>query len=192
MGPEMTSTRIVPFLFDGEITVRVIEREGAPWFVAADVCRALGTLNAADATRQLDEDEKGIDSADTLGGHQEMVVVSESGLYALIFKSRKPHAVRFRKWITAEVLPSLRTTGAYFMAPVSGEAVGLRSKPWEEWSLAERRIAVSEINTARHVFNQGAAIWMWSRLGLPMPPRHLLPAWWQGELMIQNSAQAPN
>jgi prophage antirepressor-like protein len=187
----MTANRIVPFLFDGEITVRAIERENAPWFVAVDVCRALGLANPADATRGLDDDEKGVSSADTLGGQREMVIVNESGLYALIFKCREPHAIRFRKWVTSEVLPSLRNTGSYFMTPVSSGALRLAAKPWDEWSLAERRVALSEINMARHVMNPGAALWLWSHLGLPMPPRHLLPAWSQGELTIQAQSQPP-
>ena len=82
-------------------------------FVAADVCSALHIGNPSDAVGRLDEDEKGIGIVDTLGGPQEMVVVSESGLYALILRSRKPQACAFRRWVTSEVIPSIRRTGAY-------------------------------------------------------------------------------
>ncbi len=82
-------------------------------FVAADVCSALHIGNPSDAVGRLDEDEKGIGIVDTLGGPQEMVVVSESGLYALILRSRKPQARAFRSWVTSEVIPSIRRTGAY-------------------------------------------------------------------------------
>lgn len=177
----MTNHRIKPFLFDGEITVRVIDRDGAPWFVAADVCRALGLTNAAEAVKTLDEDERSISTTDTNAGSREVLIVSESGLYALIFKSRKPNAARFRKWVTSEVLPSIRQTGSYELQ--SAPAISIL-KSWQEWSLEERRVALSEINTARQVFSQAAAAWMWERHGLPMPPKHLMPAWWQAELQL--------
>lgn len=95
------------------MAVRVMERGGQPWFVAADVCRVLEIANSRDAIAALDDDEKGVGSADTPGGSQKMSLISESGLYALIFKSRKPEAKAFRKWVTAEVLPAIRETGRY-------------------------------------------------------------------------------
>lgn len=103
------------FSFDDE-PVRVMDREGQPWFVAVDVCRVLGIANSRDAVSDLDDDEKGVAITDTLGGAQKAQVISESGLYALIFKSRKPNARVFRKWVTAEVLPALRQTGRYEVA----------------------------------------------------------------------------
>lgn len=96
-----------------ENPVRVVDRDGQPWFVAADVCRVLEISNARDAISSLEEDERGVVNADTLGGAQNMNTVSESGLYALIFKSRKPQAKTFRKWVTSEVLPAIRVTGKY-------------------------------------------------------------------------------
>lgn len=109
---------ITPFLFEGENLVRVIERDGAPWFVAKDVCGALGIQwKRADTVSGLDPDEKGAGITGSPGGDQEVLIVSESGLYALIFRSRKPEAVRFRKWVTSEVLPALRRTGQYRAAP---------------------------------------------------------------------------
>lgn len=102
--------------------VRVILRDELPWFVAADVCRALGIENHRDAVARLDDDEKGVGLTDTLGGAQEVIVVSESGLYTLVLRSRdamKAGTVqhRFRKWVTAEVLPAIRLTGRYEAAP---------------------------------------------------------------------------
>lgn len=108
------TTEPTPFLFEGEHLVRVVRTgERDPWFVAADVCRILEIKNARDAIGGLDADEKGVATTDTLGGPQDMAIISESGLYALIFRSRKPAAVRFRKWVTQEVLPAIRTTGSY-------------------------------------------------------------------------------
>ena len=86
---------------------------GDPWFVAKDVCGVLGIASHRDATGRLDDDERGSVLVDTLGGQQKMSAISESGVYALIFTSRKPEAKAFRKWVTSEVLPSIRKTGKY-------------------------------------------------------------------------------
>lgn len=97
----------------GDQPVRVMELDGQPWFVAADVCRVLDIANSRDAVAEFDDDEKGVATADTLGGKQKVLTVSESGLYTLIFKSRKPNAKAFRKWVTSEVLPAIRQQGRY-------------------------------------------------------------------------------
>ena len=93
--------------------VRVVEIDGDPWFIAADVCRALDVKNGRDAVSRLDDDEKGVALTDTLGGRQEMAAVSEAGLYALVLSSRKPEAKAFKRWVTHDVLPSIRKHGAY-------------------------------------------------------------------------------
>ena len=175
----MTADKITPFLYDGNITVRVIDDGGRTAWVTTDICHALGLQNAADAVKGLDDDEKGIATIYTLGGNQQLIVVYESGLYALILKSRKEAATRFRKWITSEVIPSIRRAGTY---TVPGMIVSWHPKPFEEWSAEEWRLNLSTVNTARLTFNHGAGAWMWERLGFPLPPRHLLPSWWQGEL----------
>lgn len=109
-----TETSLLPqgFTFEGN-QVRVTTREGEPWFVLADVCHVLEIDNRSDAARRLDDDEKGVDTVDTLGGSQKMLLVNESGLYSLILTSRKEAAKRFKKWVTAEVLPAIRKTGSY-------------------------------------------------------------------------------
>ena len=94
-------------------SVRTIIRDGEPWFVAADVCRALEIGNSRQAIVRLDDDEKGVISTDTPGGAQEMSVVNEPGLYALVLGSRKPEAKAFKRWITHEVIPTIRRHGAY-------------------------------------------------------------------------------
>lgn len=96
-----------------EASVRIIERDDQPWFVAKDVCDALGIGNSRQALVKLDDDEKGVIQNDTPGGRQTVSIVSESGLYALILRSDKPAAKVFRKWVTSEVLPSLRKDGFY-------------------------------------------------------------------------------
>lgn len=106
-----------------EAPVRVLLRDEQPWFVAADVCRVLEIANSRDAIADLDEDERDVANADTLRSNvattdiripnRGMQIISESGLYALVFKSRKPEARKFRKWVTMEVLPAIRLTGRY-------------------------------------------------------------------------------
>lgn len=96
--------------------VRVVMKDGVPWFVAADVCRVLELGNPSQALSRLDDDEKGITTIDTPGGEQSMLIVNESGLYALVFTSRKENAKKFRKWVTSEVLPRIRKTGGYSIA----------------------------------------------------------------------------
>ena len=93
--------------------VRTVERDGEVWFVAKDVADILELRDAELATRGLDEDEKGTHKMCTPGGVQDMTVISEPGLYTLLMRSNKPEAKPFRRWVTHEVLPSIRKTGSY-------------------------------------------------------------------------------
>lgn len=104
--------------------VRTISRDGEAWFVLNDVTEALEFTRGRNAARMLDDDEKGAHIVSTPGGDQELIVINESGLYSLILKSRKPEAKRFKKWVTAEVLPAIRKTGGY-QAPGSTRAAVL-------------------------------------------------------------------
>jgi len=104
---------ITNYAFEDSL-VRVHKDEnGEPWFVAKDVCGVLDISKYRDAISRLDDDERGSLLVDTLGGQQSMASISESGLYSLIFTSRKPEAKSFRKWVTSEVLPAIRKTGKY-------------------------------------------------------------------------------
>ncbi|MGG3624362.1 phage antirepressor [Bacillus gobiensis] len=93
--------------------VRTIIKDNQPWFVTKDVCCILEIKNSRDAVSRLDGDEKGVVLTDTLGGQQELSVVNEPGLYTLILGSRKSEAKQFKRWITHEVIPSIRKTGGY-------------------------------------------------------------------------------
>lgn len=95
--------------------VRTIIRENEPWFVANDVCEILGISNPRDAVARLPDDEKGVTISDTLGGGQEVNIINEPGVYRLIFRSNKPEAEAFKRWVFHEVLPSIRKTGAYIL-----------------------------------------------------------------------------
>ena len=99
--------------------VRTVLVSGAPWFSSADVGKILQLSNIRASVALLDDDEKGVNTIDTPGGKQEISIVSESGLYALIFKSRRPEAKKFRRWVTSEVLPAIRKTGSYSAATLT-------------------------------------------------------------------------
>lgn len=93
--------------------VRMVLVDDEPWFIASDLVGILEIGRVHDAVRGLDDDERGTDSIRTPGGEQEVTIVSEAGMYSLVLRSRKPEAKTFRRWITHEVLPSIRKTGGF-------------------------------------------------------------------------------
>lgn len=103
---------LTPFQFENHAVRTVIENDQT-WFVAKDVCEILEIANVSQALGNLDDDEKGICKTYTLGGVQELLTINESGLYALVLRSNKPQAKVFRKWVTNEVLPTIRKAGGY-------------------------------------------------------------------------------
>ena len=110
--------KLMPQVFEHEEfgKVRVVMKDGEPWFVAADVCRVLGLTNPTVALASLDEDERAkfnLGRSPIHGGGGDVNIVSEPGLYRLIAASRKPEAKRFQRWVYHEVLPSIRKTGSY-------------------------------------------------------------------------------
>jgi prophage antirepressor-like protein len=121
------TTQLIPFEFEGQPIRVVTDATGEPWFVAADIAQSLDYRMASDMTRFLDEDERGTQTVRTPSGDQEMLVINESGLYSAILKSRKPEAKRFRRWVTREVLPAIRKTGAYV-----GHAIGALPAPTQD------------------------------------------------------------
>lgn len=98
--------------------IRVVEQNGEPWFVAADVCRAVDIGNPSDALSRLDEDEHTLVSIEGASNGRPVNAVNEPGLYSLVLGSRKPEAKAFKRWITHEVLPSIRQTGTYSLVAV--------------------------------------------------------------------------
>lgn len=97
--------------------VRIIEKDGEPWWVAKDVCDILELCDVSMSVASLDDDEKGTSKVCTPGGIQSMTVVNEPGLYSLVLRSRKPQAKAFQRWATHEVFPAIRKTGSYSMTP---------------------------------------------------------------------------
>ncbi|WP_278898500.1 BRO family protein [Roseburia hominis] len=94
--------------------IRAVEQNGEPWFVGKDVAEALGYSNSRKAlSDHVDKEDKGVTKRDTLGGTQEMTIINESGLYSLVLSSKLPTAKKFKRWVTSEVIPSIRKHGAY-------------------------------------------------------------------------------
>lgn len=108
----------MPSVFEFEtLPVRVdTDEKGETWFVASDVCRVLEIQKPENAYVRLDDDERGTRTMGTPGGPQQVVMINEAGLYSLVLTSRKPEAKRFKRWVTHDVLPSLRKTGSYSLA----------------------------------------------------------------------------
>lgn len=92
---------------------RIVDRDGNPWWVLRDVCEVLSIGNSRMVADRLDDDEKGVSQIDTPGGLQNLTIINEAGLYSVILRSDKPEAKAFRRWVTHEVLPQIRKTGAY-------------------------------------------------------------------------------
>lgn len=126
-----TQSQLSTFNFESN-SIRTLAINNEPWFVAKDVCDAIGLTNSRMSLIALDEDEKGVSLIYTPSGQQEMNIVSESGMYTLILRCRDavkkgsiPH--RFRKWVTAEVLPTIRKTGKYESKTSVNDRTGLRN-----------------------------------------------------------------
>ncbi|VTU37149.1 BRO-N domain-containing protein [Variovorax sp. PBL-E5] len=108
-------SNVIPFDFEGS-SIRLLDLEGSPWFVAMEIAAVLDYSDAFEMTKRLDDDEKQNRQIAGLGspsGGRGITLINESGLYSAILGSRKPEAAKFKKWVTAEVLPSIRKTGSY-------------------------------------------------------------------------------
>lgn len=120
----MASTEVTLFTNDEFGTVRTTAINGEPWFVGKDVAEALGYGNPRQGlSSHVDDDDRGVQNLDTPSGRQDMTVINESGVYALVFGSKLPKAKEFKRWVTREVLPSIRKHGAYITPPKIDELV---------------------------------------------------------------------
>lgn len=111
--PEAT---LSTYTFNGSAVRITKDENGEPWFIARDVCDVLDIGRPQDTTRYLDDDEKAACLINTPSGQQTMTTISEAGLYSLVLRSRKPEAKAFKRWVTHEVLPSIRRDGGYITA----------------------------------------------------------------------------
>ncbi len=157
------------FAFDEKL-VRVVVRNDDPWFVATDVCEALGIKNASQAVKNLDEDETALCSTYTSGGERTVIAVCEAGLYRLVFSSRKPEAKRFTRWVAHEVLPSIRKTGSY-SGPASANPHILPPERISDPASERMLYKLNLVREARLLFGPERGRWLWRHLGLPaLPP----------------------
>lgn len=128
-------------------SVRTMEIDGEPWFVGKDVAEILGYGNPRQAlSTNVDKEDKGVQSVDTLGGTQNLTIINESGLYCLILSSKLPTAKKFKRWVTSEVLPAIRETGVYSIQVKSDsymiEDPIARAKRWIEEQEEKRFLEV--------------------------------------------------
>lgn len=126
---------------------------GEPWFVLKDVCNILGISKYRDTAARLDADERGSVEVDTLGGTQQVIAVNESGLYHVILRSDKQEAKPFRKWVTSEVLPSIRKNGGYIAGQEQLTPQELMAKALlvANKTLAEREARISELTVQNNI-----------------------------------------
>lgn len=163
----MTDLSVTPFLFEGENLIRVVQKGDMPWFVAKDVCEALHIQNHKQAIQPLDDDERGYVEHTTPGGPQEMLIISEGGMFTLVLRCRdavKPGTVphRFRKWVTSEVLPSIHRTGQY-----------TQPSPMPFEPETPEGLKLRKVNTAIRCFGERAGAQLWQRVGLEIVPAML-------------------
>jgi prophage antirepressor-like protein len=116
----MTDVQLFQF---GTSEIRVIDRQGEPWFVAKDVCDVLEIENVSQALTRLDEDERNTIILNEGIGNPQKGIINESGLYSLVLSSRKPEAKAFKKWVTSEVLPTIRKHGGYLTPEKTQELI---------------------------------------------------------------------
>jgi prophage antirepressor-like protein len=138
--------------------VRTVEMNGEPWFVLKDVCVVLGLGTVSKVADRLDADEKGMNQIHTPGGMQDVTVINESGLYNVILRSDKPEAKPFRKWVTSEVLPSIRKNGGYIAGQEQLTPSELMAKALlvANKTLAEREARISELKVQNAIMQPKA------------------------------------
>lgn len=139
--------------------VRTVEMNGEPWFVLKDVCGVLGLSNHKVTAQRLDRDEVSQTYlTDSIGRKQEITVINESGLYSVILRSDKPEAKPFRKWVTSEVLPSIRKNGGYIAGQeqMTPEELMAKALLVANKTLAERDARISELTVQNTIMQPKA------------------------------------
>jgi hypothetical protein len=160
------SAEMIPFMFKDN-AVRTVEINGDPWFVGKDVCRVLDIKDHNQALARLQDDERGGYSVPTPMGEQTAIIVSEAGLYRLIFASRKAEAEEFKRWLAHDVLPQIRKTGRY--APKADPDTF--PMPGDDRALALRNWQLDVVKTIHRLDGAASARLMMRHLGLPTPPK---------------------
>ena len=170
---------IIPFSFENH-SVRSLIIDDQPWFVAADICHALGYENSRDAIyKHVDQEDKNtVAIRDSIAsGNPNKQIINESGLYSLILRSRKPEAKRFKRWVTSEVLPAIRKTGGY----------SLIAPPLYDTSMQALRMAPSAVIAAKAFgFDQNMAALSANRFIKTQTQVDLLDLFGQKHLVAEN------
>ena len=133
--------------------IRGLEINGEPWLVGRDVAKILGYKNISDALKKhVDEEDKGVAKCDTLGGVQEMTIINESGFYSLLLRSKLPEAKKFKRWVTAEVLPQIRKTGGYIPVNEEDDEKTIMAKAIQimDKTIKEKDIEISELKETKY------------------------------------------
>ncbi|QZA80851.1 BRO-N domain-containing protein [Deefgea piscis] len=173
--PDIGIVSIYHFLHQHQVRV-VLRADGEVWFVAADVCAALGLANPTMAVQRLDDDEHALSTIEGLsrmaGGNEKVNIISESGLYSMVLTSRKEEAKAFKRWITTEVLPGIRKQGFYF---AGGELTRERLSMVKLARQLTLDVAKNKDAFARAVL-YGLLVEVASALGQPIPNEKQLPA----------------
>lgn len=141
-------------------TIRTIEQNGEPWFVGKDVAEVLGYSDTAQAIRKhVEEEDKGVVEMTTPGGKQPLTVINESGLYSLILSSKLPTAKKFKRWVTAEVLPAIRKNGGYIAGQehMSDEELMAKALLMAQKTIADRDARISALQVEVAVAQPKAA-----------------------------------
>lgn len=139
--------------------IRTVAIDGEPWFVGKDVAAALGCSNPQKAIRDhVDEDDKGVNESFTPGGKQELIIINESGLYSLIMSSKLPAAKKFKRWVTSEVLPSIRKNGGYIAGQESMTPAELMASAllMAQKTLAEREARIADLTVQNQIMQPKA------------------------------------
>lgn len=148
------------FVFNGAHTIRVIDRDGEPWFVASDVCKAIDLDNVSRALDRLEDDEKDdVTLSDVIGRRQRIAIINEPGMYSLILRSDKPEAKAFRRWVTHEVIPAIRKHGGYLMrnlSPAEMLVVMAQRLVDQERALAAHEQRLSDIEHRQTAIEKGS------------------------------------
>lgn len=130
--------------------IRAVKQNDEPWFVGRDVATALGYSNPRDAlSKHVDPEDKGVTKCDTLGGAQALTIINESGLYSLILSSKLPSARKFKRWITKDVIPTIRKTGGYTLVPKTfAEALRLAATQQEQIEQQQKQLEADKPKVA--------------------------------------------
>ena len=177
--------------------VRTLEKDGVVWWVLVDVCKALGLTSSARTAERLDQDEVSqTQVTDALGRKQLTAIINEPGLYSVLLRSDKPEAKPFKRWVTHEVLPSIRKTGQY-ISPKSAQPEKPKAK--EQSPNREYMVSLAEVLEAHRVFTEYVTSHIASTELPPKSPSYmskeillqcaLAEVWQQGKLWHKNHAE---